>query len=665
MAQGFTSGEASRESGSVPDFSGSRNAGLSNTGEIIAQGAKEFNTTVVRALDSAIKIGDEAVMQAAKDDARAQVEGVQEDTRKAFFNQQIMKEAVAAMPERTSQEIADKQREMQRLTDSYEAGAITPTHYWSRLDSVTRNLRARFPGYRDEIDKVVSSITGGKPANEVISQILHEAAKKAPDPNKEYNHWFEKSAGVPEVAAAIARGERPDLGFMQRAYAIDTANKAMRERAQAELTYASGQNALKRSITEQDKADQFEKANTVIGNETSSIIDRIAAPLNLDRPEIKQAMDAVKAGKASSEQLASVNNAAAMMRAQGREALRRYVSGANFGGKTFYEVYGDVNKANGAIDAMEKRIDAIADGFQKGDHAILSTIAQTNKLRQDSNEGRLLDDQVLGNLASLRKMVPEVALTEIINTNKQFRVPVEKSIYAALNTSIPLGTNKRPEEKTFGGFVSDSNSKGRTQELVINQAQKSIEILGSSNQLPETRKAYADFLFGDNKPGSSLMDRLEPGTQRDKAFSMVLQKNSLDALKKLESEKPGTMETFRKWMEQNGTVHIMHRMGDLNAVNAKNDAYQIVFSENSGRFEARPNAAYKGGPADVTFKAQAKAQADKLVSEANGSLAVMRPGLEMIAPPKQDVNRYIANFIFDRGGFQAIERKNAQAEPQQ
>ena len=74
-------------------------------------------------------------------------------------------------------EITNAAKGLGVLQQAANTGAITPAYYQMQLDAVAKGLRARYPGYRDHIDQVVSNITGGTPANKIIADLFHAQAQ--------------------------------------------------------------------------------------------------------------------------------------------------------------------------------------------------------------------------------------------------------------------------------------------------------------------------------------------------------------------------------------------------------------------------------------------------------------------------------------------------------
>lgn len=96
------------------------------------------------------------------------------------------------------QQLAMAGENLDRLQLAYEKGALKESHYWARMNSVVRQLRQRYPGYRAEIDDMVSSITGGKPANQLRNALFSEwNATKGETPREKLVDWAMKNGHLP------------------------------------------------------------------------------------------------------------------------------------------------------------------------------------------------------------------------------------------------------------------------------------------------------------------------------------------------------------------------------------------------------------------------------------------------------------------------------------
>lgn len=74
------------------------------------------------------------------------------------------------LPPQASKEISN----LQRLQEAYYAGNLSDSYYNAQLVAVAKQLRAQYPGYRDEVDAAVSRITGVQPANALRASLVRD-----------------------------------------------------------------------------------------------------------------------------------------------------------------------------------------------------------------------------------------------------------------------------------------------------------------------------------------------------------------------------------------------------------------------------------------------------------------------------------------------------------
>lgn len=99
------------------------------------------------------------------------------------------------LPPQASKEMS----QLQRLQQAYFAGNLSDSYYNAQLVSVAKQLRAQYPGYRNEVDAAISQITGVQPANALRASLMRDiqfnlSAQIASASNDD--KWKEKHRGV-------------------------------------------------------------------------------------------------------------------------------------------------------------------------------------------------------------------------------------------------------------------------------------------------------------------------------------------------------------------------------------------------------------------------------------------------------------------------------------
>ena len=82
-------------------------------------------------------------------------------------------------------EITQGGKEAERLTSAYKAGKISPTMYWGRMMTLSKRLKAQYPGYSDQIDRTFQGSVGQVPANALATAKRKEVTSLASSQNKE------------------------------------------------------------------------------------------------------------------------------------------------------------------------------------------------------------------------------------------------------------------------------------------------------------------------------------------------------------------------------------------------------------------------------------------------------------------------------------------------
>lgn len=151
---------------------------------------------------------------------------------------------------------------LSRMTEAYKAGRINDRHYWAQMENIARSVRARYPGYREYIDNVISDITGGTPANVLQRSIAAEARQSDSEENRRLNlveAIAKDSAGIPlppgynEMSTPqlleYYNGAKVALGDIQRRedalkrastegqYNSDQANQLLRQKVLTEIGF--------------------------------------------------------------------------------------------------------------------------------------------------------------------------------------------------------------------------------------------------------------------------------------------------------------------------------------------------------------------------------------------------------------------------------------------
>lgn len=71
-------------------------------------------------------------------------------------------------------DIMDAKERLESRKRAYGSGKLKESHYYAMLEANVKSLRARYPGYREQIDAIVGDVTGVTPANALRRQLMSE-----------------------------------------------------------------------------------------------------------------------------------------------------------------------------------------------------------------------------------------------------------------------------------------------------------------------------------------------------------------------------------------------------------------------------------------------------------------------------------------------------------
>jgi hypothetical protein len=130
---------------------------------------KTFSTLFAGAsalAEGAIQGTDAVIQENIRDDANTKVDQV-----RTLFGVPAATDVAAGTPA----DIQKGRDYIDKLKTAYNAGTIRESYYYGQLQSKVKELRAKYPGYEEPIDNIISDITGVTPANAIIGALRREA----------------------------------------------------------------------------------------------------------------------------------------------------------------------------------------------------------------------------------------------------------------------------------------------------------------------------------------------------------------------------------------------------------------------------------------------------------------------------------------------------------
>lgn len=160
---------------------------------------------------------------------------------------------------------------MEELKEARAAGDVTDAYFWSQLNSLTRNLRAKYPGYKDAIDSTAVQIANsGRPANEYLKALQREAEKIAAAKGNSNKKALEIFRSLDDPTRLP--------GFEHYASALAN-NQATPEMLSNLIIFEAREKNVKRDIEiEKEKFELSKIRNEIDETKTQRMIDKVIIP---------------------------------------------------------------------------------------------------------------------------------------------------------------------------------------------------------------------------------------------------------------------------------------------------------------------------------------------------------------------------------------------------
>lgn len=370
--------------------------------------------TLADGLEKGVAAADAAVIDEIEEQAFLEVELARQEFGGPYATT-IQEDVDTGRASRIPEHISQSLDTVSNLQAAYVSGNLKESHYWARMNAVVRQLRGRYPGYRQEIDAAVSNLVGGVPANRLQSALFSEwAAAASQDTEADRlrkledsataagtmppDYWERAQKGNPysfiELQQYVAMRNKIDNDISTRRATLGEAadNHTLNERKALTSFEADAQATVSRILYDSSRA---------IGQDYAKIQERV-----------QEAQAAALAGTPiSQEDMTQIQVAANTLRNKMQLALEKEFSAAWWGNPNHaYSKFLSGADRDAAIARALAPVDLMIESLSAGDVTIANQIMVNNEARLTDAGARLLDQfPFVANVAAISDMAgPEV-----------------------------------------------------------------------------------------------------------------------------------------------------------------------------------------------------------------------------------------------------------------
>lgn len=611
---------------------------------------------VTDAIEMGVKAADTFFQNSFKDEARSSVDSVQDKYGAQPFvdteGNKLLNNDPNAPPEARKQ--ADKASKIQK---SYANGELTESRYWAELDNISRQLRSRYPAYRDQIDTYMSHLTGAIPANRLIQEVRQEQMKVDKDVTK-YETYVNHIAGKKEVgglpADFFSRKAEGNPYTMDELRNHESNRMAMWykvERAKAGFDLDSSQNKV-------DERTALESAGTAFSNNRYTLVENAAGgPTGYNKmiDTLTQAGKDQSGGMISKETESQLLATISTTRAKADAEFNKLLTQKDATGQSWDD---RLNKFPEVKKKLREDHKAFWDDI---------TESATNKQwgylgsRLRYMEGRARDDRLefenAGIIRAQRTMKDSLgpdALNWWLGRKGEAIIP---SIDGAMMEFTRTNTlAKAGEAATRGQYDSKTNLGTSFDEMKTKGVQSPAAY---KTVLDDHLKIITDPGTPDNLKKGALLSVYSPSNSgflakiddkdRQATFMRMTSPQVTKSIKDTGDER--LFQNYTKWTNDSLVGMNTTLLGSFAAGSVLDNSVQVRFNTDNNQFEVRPRSNITL-PGQVDRRIAAQAETDARVRRAESLITDLNSQIKGVLPiwkETGDVTKQAQNFIMQAG----------------
>lgn len=405
-------------------------------------------------------------------------------------------------------EIGDLPSTLEGLESAKGSGKISGSYYQSQLLSLAKNLRAQYPGFREEIDQAFTKVTGSNPANAYIRSLVSDINRAATSGSSERNRALtyiqnhSKYPGAYELYQGVASGKVDPSATVKWSAPYEQQDYQLTVRDALHKDTANTLDTRKRIA-----GDNVDYASGVVVNRA---VDQIMMKMGLNSgDDLNRLVSMAQTGAITENEWRGYGQMVATVRAQLAIKMQQDADAHGYtrdvGGKA---------ALNTRINDSLKPLDNIIDRVYHHDFGGIYDTKMFLASQNDETKKKLLDDPKLGPYLQVAQAVKDIGGEQNLQkfnleTIKGNFADDFKSYFSSMQKNMASQYNMRTTgvPYTFNDTI-DHLKKNKVSDAKFNRA-----VLGEVSKITDTsipeavRENYALAAFSPGNRG--MISRLE------------------------------------------------------------------------------------------------------------------------------------------------------------
>lgn len=508
------------------------------------------------------------IVERIKDDWRGQLDpvrdaqGVGDVTDAATVG---LKHPAGTPPQMTSFE-----ERASKLSQAHSEGRIGDAYYYAQLNAMSKEMRSKYPGFRDEVDAVIQKTTGVVPANALRNAVLAQleatrsAQDKAAQNDRTYALQNEKHWTPAMRERMAATGQLPSV---QELSPIVSANEGRARlvqsaRAEMELDEANGKQVAGRAV------DQFHsETRDVYGQVFSEAVKKLDTAVG-------QTLG--KGAAMSAGDLQQVTGAVQALEMELQNSIDKVLNGVPEGrSKSLAQLINDSDKIRKMREDALAPIQRIKEAIANKDFGLAQANARALAAYKDQKSRQLIERyDHLQTIAGLKQVGGEQFISQIL------AIPGGPEVMSGI-----LGTVRDVFEPrmaagkaTLKDYVDEAKRNGggaKTYREIINRG---VTVLANPETPSEIRKNISASFFNPES-----LNAFKKG-DRPQVYRMLASPEVSKQMIALKDTQPEVFTRYSDWIMKS-FFQVHQQLGsDVNSI-GEDKAFTAKFNPATNQFE--------------------------------------------------------------------------------
>ena len=549
------------------------------------------------ALDTGIKEADRSTQEAIRNELFDQVDSIRSefgvDSATEFQED-------AGSPRATPAALNDAGRHLQGLQAQYIRGGLKESHYWARMNAMVRQIRGRYPGYRAEIDTMVSGIVGTNPANALRSSLFNEwedAANASNQTQKDYNNLVDSllKKDVSDTGRTylpmdfFSRKEGGDPYSMTelQAYANSVqAEEGQIVAARTQMALENEQNTLQTSRAEkQFRTEATGFVNNLLADTTSSL-GRSYHDISV---QIQEAQEASMRGDPQSQLVVQtlVPQIAQLQQGILTALNQKFTESWNGDPSASYAAHLSNEQRQAIISTAMQPVQILQDAILNEDYGVVDSVAAYLQAGKTEETRRLIETiPALNVMQSLKEVAGPDVMGLYMQLQPQMQVEINKVLLDYAHNQAGLGQGNITAAMDQG---QSANADKEYYDGLIKTWQNTINEAVSGKLSPEIIANNVEFMFGQE--ALQVLGRMTPDSRYTYFKKVASPQVTQQMLKLKQGGDVDSWNTYQNWVAGSFITLFQSAVKDLPGTVPDTTGVSVVWDSTTNGFKVTGNPA--------------------------------------------------------------------------